>query len=280
VSADQVPSVELVDGTSVPQVGFGVYRVPSDEAQEVVAEALVAGYRFVDTAKLYENEAGVGRALAESGIPRDDVYVTTKVWNDDQGYDATRRAFDRSMGELGLDVLDLYLIHWPFPGQDQYVDTYKALISLQEEGRLRSVGVSNFQPAHLDRIIQETGVVPVVNQVELHPHLQQPELRAHHEQHGIRTEAWAPLGAGKGPLDEPVLADIASGHGVSPAQVVLRWHLDLGNVIIPKSSNPGRMRENLDLWGFELTDEDRARIAALDQGPAGLNGPDPDRFGA
>jgi diketogulonate reductase-like aldo/keto reductase len=280
MAASEVPSVELVDGTSVPQVGFGVYRVPSDEAQAVVAEALSAGYRFVDTAKLYENEAGVGRAVAESGIPRDDLYVTTKVWNDDQGYDATRRAFDRSMGELGLDVLDLYLIHWPYPGSDLYVDTYKALISLQEEGRLRSVGVSNFQPAHLDRIIQETGVVPVVNQVELHPSLQQAELRAYHQEHGITTEAWAPLGAGKGPLEAPALAEVAAAHGVSPAQVVLRWHLDLGNVIIPKSSNPGRMRENLDLWGFELTEQDHERIAALDQGPAGRNGPDPDQFGA
>ena len=275
-----VPDVLLHDGTSIPQVGFGVYRVPSDEAHEVVAEALEAGYRSIDTAKLYDNEEGVGRALAESGIPRDEVYVTTKVWNDDQGYDETRRAFDRSMGELGLEVLDLYLIHWPYPGQDLYVDSFKALLALQEEGRLRSVGVSNFHPQHLDRLVDETGVVPVLNQVELHPHLQQAELRAHHERLGIVTEAWAPLGAGKGPLDEPVLAEIAGAHGVSPAQVVLRWQLDLGNVVIPKSSNPDRMRENLDLFGFSLTDDDRARIAALDKGPAGRNGPDPDAFGA
>jgi diketogulonate reductase-like aldo/keto reductase len=280
MAAADVPVVSLNDGTSVPRVGFGVYRVPSEEAQAVVAEALSAGYRFLDTAKLYENEAGVGGAIAESRIPRDELYVTTKVWNDDQGYDATRRAFDRSMAELGLDVLDLYLIHWPYPGQDLYVQTYRALIALQEEGRLRSVGVSNFQPAHLERIIGETGVVPVVNQVELHPHLQQAELRAFHAEHGIVTEAWAPLGAGKGPLDEPVLADVAAAHGVSPAQVVLRWQLDLGNVIIPKSSNPARMRENLELWGFELTDDDRAEIAALDRGADGRNGPDPDRFGA
>jgi diketogulonate reductase-like aldo/keto reductase len=279
MAAADVPVVSLNDGTSVPRVGFGVYRVPSEEAQAVVAQALSAGYRFLDTAKLYENEAGVGGAIAESRIPRDELYVTTKVWNDDQGYDATRRAFDRSMAELGLDVLDLYLIHWPYPGQDLYVQTYRALIALQEEGRLRSVGVSNFQPAHLERIIGETGVVPVVNQVELHPHLQQAELRAFHAEHGIVTEAWAPLGAGKGPLDEPVLADVAAAHGVSPAQVVLRWQLDLGNVIIPKSSNPARMRENLELWGFELTDDDRAEIAALDRGADGRNGPDPDRFG-
>ncbi|OWY60405.1 oxidoreductase, partial [cyanobacterium TDX16] len=192
----------------------------------------------------------------------------------------TRRAFDRSMGELGLDVLDLYLIHWPYPGQDRYVETYRALIALKEEGRLRSVGVSNFQPTHLDRIVGETGVVPVMNQVELHPHLQQADLRRYHEEHGIVTEAWAPLGAGKGPLDEPVLAEVAAAHGASPAQVVLRWHLDLGNVVIPKSSNPGRMRENLDLWGFELSEDDHARIASLDRGAAGRNGPDPDVFGA
>lgn len=275
-----VPDVLLHDGTSIPQVGFGVYRVPSDEAHEVVAEALRAGYRSIDTAKLYDNEQGVGRAIAESGIPRDEVYVTTKVWNDDQGYDETRRAFDRSMGELGLEVLDLYLIHWPYPGQDLYVDSFKALLALQEEGRLRSVGVSNFHPQHLDRLVAETGVVPVLNQVELHPHLQQAELRSYHEAHGIVTEAWAPLGAGKGPLDEPVLAEVAASHGVSPAQVVLRWQLDLGNVVIPKSSNPERMRENLDLFGFALGDDDRARIAALDEGPAGRNGPDPDAFGA
>lgn len=280
MDATRVARIGLVDGTTVPQVGFGVYRVPSDEAQGVVAEALSAGYRLIDTATLYENEAGVGRAIAESGLDRDEVHVTTKVWNDDQGYDETRRAFDRSMAELGLDLLDLYLIHWPAPGQDRYVDTYRALLSLQEEGRLRSVGVSNFQPAHLERVIGETGVVPVLNQVELHPHLQQHELRAFHERHGIVTEAWAPLGAGKGPLDEPVLATIAAAHGVTPAQVVLRWQLDLGNVVIPKSSHPGRMRQNLDLWGFELTDDDRRQIAALDRGPAGRNGPDPDRFGA
>jgi 2,5-diketo-D-gluconate reductase A len=280
MAAAEVPGVSLHDGTTIPQVGFGVYRVPSDEAQEVVAEALAAGYRSIDTAKLYDNEAGVGRAIAESGIPRDDLYVTTKVWNDDQGYDQTRRAFDRSMELLGLEVLDLYLIHWPYPGQDRYVDTFRALISLRDEGRLRSVGVSNFQPTHLDRLVEETGVTPVLNQVELHPHLQQAELRGYHQAHGIVTEAWAPLGAGKGPLDEPVLAEIAAAHEVSPAQVVLRWHLDLGNVVIPKSSNPARMRENLDLFGFALTDDDHTRIATLDRGAAGRNGPDPDGFGA
>jgi 2,5-diketo-D-gluconate reductase A len=273
-----VPRVDLLDGTSIPQLGFGVFKVDDDGAERAVSTALEAGYRLIDTAKLYGNEAGVGRAIRASGVPRDEVYVTTKVWNDDQGYDATLRAFDASTTRLDVGTVDLYLIHWPVPSQDLYLDSWRALLLLKEQGAIRSVGVSNFQPSHLERIIGETGVVPVVNQVELHPRLQQPALRAFHRSTGIVTEAWSPLGRDSGLLDDPVVRSIAAARGVTPAQVVLRWHLDLGNVVIPKSVTPARIAENLDVFGFSLDDDDRRALAGMDR--AERIGPDPEVFGA
>jgi len=277
-ATSSVPRVDLLDGTSIPQLGFGVFKVDDDGAERAVTSALEVGYRLIDTAKLYGNEAGVGRAIRASGLPRDEVYVTTKVWNDEQGYDATLRAFDASAGRLDVGTVDLYLIHWPFPGQDLYLDTWRALLLLKEQGAIRSVGVSNFVPAHLERIIGETGVVPVVNQVELHPRLQQPELRDFHARTGIVTEAWSPLGRDSGLLDDPVVQSIAAARGVTPAQAVLRWHLDLGNVVIPKSVTPARIAENLDVFGFSLTDEDHRALAGMDRGER--IGPDPEVFGA
>jgi 2,5-diketo-D-gluconate reductase A len=273
-----VPRVDLLDGTSIPQLGFGVFKVDDDGAERAVSTALETGYRLIDTAKLYGNEAGVGRAIRASGLPREDVYVTTKVWNDDQGYDATLRAFDASTTRLDLGTVDLYLIHWPFPGQDLYLDTWRALLLLKEQGAIRSVGVSNFVPSHLERIIGETGVVPVVNQVELHPRLQQPALREFHARTGIVTEAWSPLGRDSGLLDDPVVQSIAAARGVTPAQVVLRWHLDLGNVVIPKSVTPARIAENFDVFGFALEAEDHRALAGMDR--AERIGPDPEAFGA
>jgi 2,5-diketo-D-gluconate reductase A len=274
----QVPDVPLLDGTSIPQLGFGVFQVDDDGAEAAVGHALAAGYRMIDTAKLYGNEAGVGRAVRASGLARDEVYVTTKLWNDDQGADRARAAFAASVQRLGLGAPDLYLIHWPFPGQDRYAETWRTLVELQDAGEVRSVGVSNFRPAHLERIIDDSGAVPVLNQVELHPYHQQRELRAVHAEHGIVTEAWSPLGRDLGILDDPVVVDIARAHGVQPGQVVLRWHLDLGIVVIPKSVTPDRIRANLEVTGFTLTEEDHARIADLDG--SGRIGPDPDRFGA
>lgn len=271
-----VPDLELNDHRTIPQLGFGVYKVDPAEAADVVGSALDVGYRSIDTAALYGNETEVGLAIARSGLDRTEVFVTTKLWNDAHGYEPARRAFDASRQRLALDRVDLYLIHWPCPSQDRYVETWEALIALRDQGVVHSIGVSNFQPDHLRRIIDATGVVPAVNQVELHPHFQQPELRAVHRELGIATEAWAPLGAGKGVLDEPALADIARRLGVTPAQVVLRWHLDLGNIAIPKSVHPDRQRENFDVFGFELSDDDHERIGALDRGQR--NGPDPDRM--
>ncbi len=273
-----VPNVTLLDGTSIPQLGFGVFKVDDDAAETAVAHALAAGYRLIDTAKLYGNEAGVGRAVRASGLPREDVYVTTKLWNDDQGRDKTLRAFDASVERLDLGIPDLFLIHWPTPGQDLYSETWSTLVELRDAGRVRSVGVSNFQPAHFARIIEDSDVVPVVNQVELHPYLQQRHLREVHAELGIATEAWSPLGRDTGLLDDPVLVGIAARHGVSPAQVVLRWHLDIGNIVIPKSVTPSRIAANLDVFGFELTAEDHAEITGLDRGAR--IGPDPDVMGA
>lgn len=271
------PTATLNNGVTMPQLGFGVFQVPNEETAAVVAEALRAGYRSIDTAKAYGNEAGVAAALRASDVGREDLFVTTKLWNDDQGYDSTLRAFDSSVRELGLDYLDLYLIHWPAPKADRYVESWRALEKLQADGRVRAIGVSNFQPAHLRRLVEETGTVPAVNQVELHPYLQQAELRAAHAQHGIVTEAWSPLAKGGDLLADPVVVEIAARHARTPAQVVLRWHVQLGNVVIPKSVTPARIRENAALFDFSLAEEDMAAIGTLDRHLR--TGPDPDNFG-
>ncbi|GLW54872.1 aldo/keto reductase [Kitasatospora phosalacinea] len=270
-----VPRVTLNNGVEMPQLGFGVFQVPDEETTAAVATALAAGYRSVDTAAVYGNERGVGRALAASGLPREELFVTTKLWNTDQGHDATLRAFDASLDALGLEYLDLYLIHWPAPARDLYADSWKAVERLAAEGRIRAAGVSNFRPAHLTRLIEAGGLVPAVNQVELHPGLQQAELRAFHAAHGIATEAWSPLAQGA-VLDDPAVTAIAARTGRSPAQVVLRWHLQLGNVVIPKSVTPARIRQNLDVLDFALTADDLAALAASDRDLR--TGPDPDAF--
>ncbi len=272
-----VPTIELNNGVSIPQLGFGVFLVPVGETEAPVTTALQTGYRHIDTARIYENEAEVGAAIAKSGIPRDELFVATKVWNSDHGQDATRAAFDASLKRLGLDHVDLYLIHWPVPGADRYVDTWRALEKIAAEGRARAIGVSNFQVAHLQRLLDETGTVPAVNQVELHPNLIQAELRAFHAEHGIATEAWSPLARG-GLLQDPAIVKIAAKHGKSPAQVILRWHVQLGNVVIPKSVTPSRIAENLDVFGFELQADDMAAIESLDSGTR--IGPNPDEFNA
>jgi 2,5-diketo-D-gluconate reductase A len=271
-----VPSVVLSDGARIPQLGLGVYKVADDEARTVVATALELGYRHVDTASFYGNEVGVGQALRASDVPRDDVFVTTKVWNTEQGYDETLRAFDASLDRLGTDHVELYLIHWPAPTQDRYVDTWRALERIAEEGRARSIGVSNFQVHHLERLLGETSVVPVIDQVEAHPWLQQHELREFCAARGIAVEAWSPLARGR-VLDDTVIGRIAAKHGVEPAQAVIRWHLQQGLVVIPKTVNARRLATNLDVFGFELDEDDLAEIAALDSGER--SGSHPDQVG-
>ncbi|MEV3988073.1 aldo/keto reductase [Streptomyces sp. NPDC049837] len=273
----KVPSITLNNGVAMPQLGFGVWQVPDDEAANAVGTALEAGYRSIDTAAIYGNEKGTGEAIAASGIARDELFVTTKVWNSEHGHDATLRAFDESLARLGLDYVDLYLIHWPVPSRDAYVDTYKALEKIHADGRAKAIGVSNFLPGHLERLLDETSVVPVLNQIELHPRLQQSESRAFHARHGIRTEAWSPLGQGRGLLEVPTIVAVARKHERTPAQVVLRWHLQLGNIVIPKSVTPSRIRENIDVFDFELDADDLAAFAALDEGKR--LGPDPATFG-
>jgi diketogulonate reductase-like aldo/keto reductase len=263
--SSKVPPIILNNGVEMPQLGFGVWQVPDDEAERAVATALEAGYRSIDTAAIYGNEEGTGRAIAASGVPRKDIFVTTKLWNGDQGYDSTLRAFDTSLAKLGLDYLDLYLIHWPAPAHDKYVDTYKAFEKLHADGRIRAIGVSNFLPEHLERLIAETAVIPAVNQIELHPHLQQRAAREFHAEQGIATEDWSPLGSGKGLLEVPAIVAIAQKHGRSPAQIVLRWHVQLGNIVIPKSVTPSRIRENINVFDFSLDDEDLAAISALNE---------------
>nr|WP_211176916.1 aldo/keto reductase [Pseudonocardia acidicola] len=265
------------NGVEIPQLGFGVFLVPVGETEAPVATALETGYRHIDTARIYDNEQEVGAAIATSGIARDDLFVATKVWNDDQGRDATLAAFDASLSRLGLDHVDLYLIHWPVPSADRYVETWKALQEINASGRARAVGVSNFQISHLRRLIDETGFVPAINQVELHPNLTQEPLRAFHAEHGIVTEAWSPLARGA-LLEDPAVGKLAAKHGKSPAQVILRWHLQLGNVVIPKSVTPARIAENFDVFGFELDADDMAALSALDNGTR--IGPNPDEFGA
>lgn len=260
----------------IPTIGFGVWQVPDAEVGPAVATALEAGYRHIDTARIYGNEAGVGRALAESDVPRDEVFVTTKVWNDDHGRDATRRAFDASMRRLGLDVLDLYLVHWPVPAQDRYVETWRALRELRDEGRVRAVGTCNFHAEHLQRLHDETGEWPSINQIELHPYLQQAPLRAYHAQHGIVTESWSPLASGKKVLDDPVVSGVAAAHGATPAQVVIAWHLALDLVVLPKSVTPSRIVENLAAADLTLTGEEVAELSALERGFR--TGPNPEEF--
>lgn len=268
-----IPDVTLNNGVTMPQLGFGVFQVPDEETTAAVAGALRAGYRSIDTAAVYGNERGVGQALADSGIARDELFVTTKLWNSEQGYDSTLAAFDASLDRLGLDHVDLYLIHWPTPARDLYLDTWRALEKLYADGRTRAIGVSNFQPAHLERLLGAASVVPAVNQIELHPGLQQAELRDFHARHGIVTEAWSPLAQGAVLKDDAVTA-IAAEHGRTPAQVVLRWHLQIGNVVIPKSVTDARIRENADVFGFELSPQEIDALTALDRGMR--TGPDPD----
>jgi 2,5-diketo-D-gluconate reductase A len=271
-----VPSLKLNDGHEIPQLGFGVFQVPPDDTAEVVNHALRVGYRSIDTAAAYGNEAGVGEAVAASGLDREQLFITTKLWNDAHSRDQATRAFRHSMDELALEYLDLYLIHWPAPGDGRYVEAWETLCELKDSGRVRSIGTSNFTAEYLERIIDATGVVPAVNQVELHPQFQQRELRDAHRQRGIATEAWSPLGQGQ-ILDDSRIAEIAARHGRTPAQVVLRWHLQLGNVVIPKSVTPSRIEENFEIFDFELSQREMEELEALDEGRR--IGPDPERFG-
>jgi len=273
--AISIPAVTLKDGVEIPQLGIGVFQVPPEETQRTVEEALSVGYRHIDTAAAYDNEAGVGAAIAASGIPREELFVTTKVWNSNQGRDATLKAIEDSLTQLGLDRVDLYLIHWPMPGADLYLDTWRACERILDEGRTRSIGVSNFRIEELERLRREADRQPSVNQVELHPYLQQARLRAWHSKHGVVTEAWSPIVRGAALTDGSVRA-IAARHGRTPAQAILRWHIEIGNVVIPKSVTPARIRENFEVFDFELTDEDIAEMGALDRGER--IGPDPATF--
>lgn len=268
-----IPAIRLNDGREMPALGFGVWKIADTDAERAVNEALEAGYRSIDTAQIYENEAGVGRGIAKSGRSRSEIFLTTKVWNSNQGRDRTRRALDDSLAKLGTDYLDLYLIHWPSPSRGLYVETWKALVELKNEGRVRSVGVSNFGPNELTKIIEATGVVPAVNQIELHPRFQQRETCSFHAKHGIATEAWSPLGQGQ-LLTHPVVTAIAKKHGRTEAQVILRWHLRHGFIAIPKSGHPARIRENFDVTSFDLDDGDVKALDGLDA-EDGRIGPNP-----
>ena len=261
-----VPRLQLNDGFSIPQLGFGVFKVDPNETEAIVTDALEVGYRHIDTARVYGNEAGVGQAIAASGIPREELFVTTKLWNDDQGTQSVFDAFDASLDRLGLEYVDLYLIHWPTPANDRYVETWKAFERLRESGRARSIGVSNFLAPHLERLLAETDLVPAVDQIELHPRHQQPATAAFAEEHGIAIEAWGPLGQGKYPLLElPEVTDAATAHGVTPAQVVIRWHLQRGHIVFPKSNRRERIAENFDVFGFELAADEVDAITGLER---------------
>lgn len=270
-----IPTITLNNGVEIPQIGFGVFQIDDDATTAAVSEALAAGYRSIDTAAIYGNEAGTGRALAASGINRDELFVTTKLWNADQGYDTTLAAFDTSLATLGLDYLDLYLIHWPAPANKLFVESWRALEKLYADGRVRAIGVSNFLPEQLDELAAVSTIVPAVNQIELHPALQQHDTVAYNRAHGIATEAWSPLAQGAMLSDESIQA-IAARLGRTPAQVILRWHLQQGRIIIPKSVTPARIRENLDILEFELTDADLSAIDALERD--GRTGPHPAEF--
>lgn len=269
--------ITLNDGARIPQLGFGVWQVPDDQAYTSVRTALEVGYRHVDTAAAYENEAGVGRAIRDSGVAREDVFLTTKLWNADHGYDAALRAFDLSLERLGTDYVDLYLIHWPVPEQNLYLETWRALEKIDSTGRARSIGVSNFPADALERLIEESKQRPVINQIELHPYFSQPAMRQLNEKLGIVTEDWSPLGQGGDLLKEPVLARIGEAKGKTPAQVVLRWHLQLGNVVIPKSVTASRVKENFEVFDFELTRDEMDGITELRKDD-GRIGPDPSHF--
>ncbi|MBB5214819.1 aldo/keto reductase [Parapusillimonas granuli] len=264
------------DGRRVPQIGLGFWQVKDDEAASVLETALEIGYRSIDTAAIYGNEAGVGRGIAASGVAREELFIATKVWNDRHGHEGAKAALSESLEKLGLDYVDLYLIHWPVPQQGRFVQTWEALIQLRDEGRAKSIGVCNFNVPHLQELLDETGVLPVVNQIELHPRFQQAELRRFHAEHEIITEAWSPLGRGR-LWDDATLAGIAVKHGRSVAQVILRWHVQLGHMVIPKSVTPGRMRENFAVFDFMLDEHDMAAIASLDSAE-GRGGPDPEVF--
>jgi len=271
-----VPAVKLNDGNHIPQLGYGVWQVGNDEAVTAVSEALKVGYRHIDTAAIYGNEEGTGKAINESGIARSDIYLTTKLWNKEQGYESTLKAFDTSLKKLGTDYVDLYLIHWPLPSKDLFMDTWRAFIKIKEEGRAKSIGVSNFQTADLERVLKESDVVPVINQIELHPQFQQDELRLFHSKHDIATEAWSPLGQGT-ILENPTLKTIAEKHGKSVAQVILRWHIETGNIVIPKSVTPARIKENFEVFDFSLNGTDHDAITKLDK-TDGRIGPNPATF--
>jgi diketogulonate reductase-like aldo/keto reductase len=273
-AAPAVPHRPLNDGRTIPALGLGTYKLRGNEGIDAIVAALEIGYRLLDTALNYENEREVGEAIRRSGIPRDEIFVTTKLPGRDHGFDETLLSFEQSRMNLGLDYVDLYLIHWPMPRLDKYVETFKAMLRLQEEGTVGSVGVSNFTTAHLDRVIRETGVVPAVNQIELHPRFTQGKMREYHERHGIVTESWSPLARGNDVRGEPSIQAIADVHGVTSTQVVLRWHLQLGAVPIPKSSSPERQAENFDVFGFELSHAEIASISSLQSGR--LWGGDPD----
>jgi len=269
------PLTRLNNGVEIPQLGFGVFQIPPDEVVEPVLSAIESGYRLIDTAAAYGNEEGVGKAIAEAGVPREELFLTTKLWNTDHGHDEALRAFDTSLGKLGVDSVDLYLIHWPLPSRGRYVETWQALEKIYADGRARAIGVSNFTEPHLRRLLAESGVVPAVNQVELHPRFNQADLRAFHAEHSIVTEAWSPIGQGQGLLQDPVVTGIAQAVDRTPAQVVLRWHLQLGNVAIPKSTHAERIRANIEVFDFELT---AAQMGEL-SGMAGSRlGPDPEQF--
>ncbi|WP_433504378.1 aldo/keto reductase [Pseudonocardia halophobica] len=275
-----VPTITLNDGVRIPQFGFGVFQIdPGQATVDAVKQAFDAGYRHIDTAQMYGNEEGVGQAIAESGLSRDEIFVTTKLNNSRHGRDEAQKALEESLTTLGLDHVDLYLIHWPLPKRDDYVETWRGLEQAKAAGKVRSIGVSNFQVPHLDRLAAETDTVPSVNQIELHPTFTQPQLRRYHRDNAIATEAWSPIGQGGALLKDELLTSLAEKYGKSPAQIVLRWHVQLGNVVFPKSVTPSRIAENIDVFDFELADDDVATISGLDKGDPGARlGPHPDEF--
>lgn len=268
-----VQNIQLNDGNFMPQLGFGLWQVTDQEAEEKVLHAIKVGYRSIDSAQIYGNEEGLGRAIHKCGLPRKELFITTKVWNTEHGYDTAMESVEVSLKKLGLDYIDLLLIHWPAPKKNLYVETWKALIQLKKDGRVKSIGVSNFNADHLERIIEETSFIPAVNQIELHPRFQRHDLRAVHDRFNIKTESWSPLGQGQ-VLNDPTIKKMAEKHGKSPAQIIIRWHLDQGLIAIPKSVTPSRIEENFNVFGFTLDETDHRMIREMDD-PAGRIGPDP-----